>query len=349
MRKQHGLLAGLAAAAIALVGCTPSSGPSDGDEVVGETVQIGQAGTDVTVGLTYVPNVQFSPIYVAAADDIFQASGIAVSVRHHGPDEGLFTALVAGEEDVTIATGDEVLQARAAGLDVVSIGSYYNKYPVVIIVPADSPAETVEDLAGMKVGLPGEFGSNWFGLLAALKEADMTTSDIEVVSVGFTQASALANGQVDAVVGFVNSDAVQLEQMGVPIRIIPLAPTPVPLVGASIVTTNEWIDKDPEAAWAVVGSIVAGMDRVIANPQHALELTADWDASLKDPHIRRNATHMLEATIELWAGPDGQASAIQDLETWKQMAPFLAAVLGVDEDAMDESTAVTNQYAEQVD
>lgn len=311
---------------------------------MGKAVEVNELGTPVTIGLTYVPNVQFSPVYVAAEDDVFYAAGLATSIRHHGADEGLFTALSNGEEDVTIASGDEVLQARAAGLDVISIGAYYDKYPAVIITLAESPIETVEDLKGKKVGLPGEYGANWFGLLAALDAADMTTSDIEVVSIGFTQASALASDQVDAVVGFINSDAVQLEEMGENIRIIQLSSEPVPLVGAAIVTTEEWAQKDPSVTTSVVEAIVAGMDRVIANPQHALEATEKWDPGLRDPEVRKNASAMLKATIELWERPDGNASAYQDLETWEQMAPFLAQILDVNQEDMDEDGAVTNDY-----
>lgn len=321
-----------------------SGGPADSNDVVGKAVEVNELGSPVTIGLTYVPNVQFSPIYLAAEDDVFYAAGLATSIRHHGPDEGLFTALTNGEEDVTIASGDEVLQARAAGLDVVSIGAYYNKYPAVIITKAESDIETVEDLKGKQVGLPGEYGANWFGLLAALEAADMTTDDIDVVSIGFTQASALATDQVDAVVGFINSDAVQLEEMGQSIRIIQLSSEPVPLVGASIVTTQEWLDESPAVAASVVEAVVAGMDRVIANPQHALEATEKWDPGLVDPEVRKNATSMLKATIELWERADGRASAEQDLATWEEMAPFLASILDVDQESMKEEGAVTNDY-----
>ncbi len=337
-------LVGALTAAVGLSGCSGSKDLQQ-SEVVGNAVEITETGAPVTIGLTYVPNVQFAPVYVAAADDVFFGAGIAASIRHHGVDEGLFTALTNGEEDVTVASGDEVLQARAAGLDVVSIGAYYDKYPVVIITKADSGIETVEDLAGKTVGLPGEFGSNWFGLLAALDAADMTTSDIEVVSVGFTQAAALAGDQVDAVVGFINSDAVQLEEMGQDITIIDLAPTPVPLVGAAIITTEGWVEENPDLASLVVESIVAGMDRVIANPQHALEVTEKWDAGLKDKDVRQSASALLKATIELWEREDGSASAVQDLDTWEAMAPFLAGILDVSEEDMDEPAAVTNEFA----
>ena len=55
-----------------------------------------QGASDVTIGLTYIPNVQFAPVYVADSQGLYNDAGITPTVRHHGSDEGLFTALLAG-------------------------------------------------------------------------------------------------------------------------------------------------------------------------------------------------------------------------------------------------------------
>lgn len=344
----------LGAATTVLAACstaTPGEGltgsPLDPQSnLVGQTVDLGLGGEQVTVGLTYVPNVQFAPVYVAGTDEIFRAAGIGVSIRHHGADEGLFTALVSGEEDVTVASGDEVLQARAAGMDLVSIGAYYHQYPVVIVTKEDSGIKTIEDLRGKKVGLPGEFGSNWFGLLAALDGAGMSTADVKVTSIGFTQAASLASDQVDAIVGFINSDVVQLQQLGVPITVIPLTEGEPPLVGASIVTTTKWLANNPGLAAGVVGSITAGAERVLLNPQHALEVTTLWDPALSDSQTRAGATKILEATLPLWKDKDGSAAATQDLVTWQAMGAFLGPILDSDITPEDVDKAVTNSAAQ---
>ena len=105
-----------ACASLVLAACTP------GDEAA-------QSGTDVnsevTIGLTYIPNIQFSPVYVADAQGTYTDNGIVPTIRHHGSHEGFFTALLAGEEDVVIASGDEAAVAASQGLDIVSIGQYY--------------------------------------------------------------------------------------------------------------------------------------------------------------------------------------------------------------------------------
>lgn len=297
----------------------------------------------ITVGLTYVPNVQFSPVYMAEALGIFDQSGTEVSVRHHGSEEGLFTALVAGDEQITVASGDEVLQARAQGADIIAIGAYYHKYPVEVIVPAKSEIKSFADLKGKKVGLPGEFGSNWFGLQAGLESAGLSVDDITVVSVGYTQAAALVSGEVDAIVGFVNSEAVQLTQLDFATNSISLD-SGTPLIGATIVSTEKWVEAHPAEAKSVVAGITAGAQAVIDDPTKAVEQTAKWDDTLTDDSAKQGALATLNATIPLLKDSKGKASSVQDLEAWLEMGPFLANILKEPDLGKDISVAVTNAY-----
>ena len=158
----------------------------------------GQSGSadnsDVTIGLTYIPNIQFAPVYVADAQGTYNDAGISTTIRHHGSHEGFFTALLAGEEDVVIASGDEAAVAASQGLDIVSIGQYYASYPGTVIVPADSPINTLADLAGKTVGIPGEHGANYYATRAALQEAGLAESDVTISPIGYTQQAALGAG-----------------------------------------------------------------------------------------------------------------------------------------------------------
>ncbi len=67
---------------------------------------------NLTIGLTYVPNIQFAPVYVADALGYYKDAGLNVTIRHHSFSEDEFGALVSGQEQVIYAGGDEVVQAR---------------------------------------------------------------------------------------------------------------------------------------------------------------------------------------------------------------------------------------------
>ncbi len=345
MRHRLGAVLMGAVAALALVACSTSTEDpyaSSGDSGDRDTTT---SGTSVTIGLTYIPNVQFAPVYVAKDDGIYRSAGLNATVRHHGTDEGLFTALAAGEEDVVVASGDEVLPARDQGIDLVSIGSFYQSYPVTIIVPEDSSIQSLADLKGAKVGVPGEYGSSWYGLLAGLQQAGLTSSDITVVSIGYTQQAALAAGQVDAVVGFTNNELIAFQQAGVAVRTIDLDPTTTPLVSASIITTRTWLDDHPDLAKAVVEATTTGIQRVVDNPQHALEVTRNYDETLNDSSSLATARAVLAATITLFTGADGQVRTTQDLDRWQQMGAFQASIPGVLSSTPDVAAAVTNDVS----
>lgn len=327
-------LAVISMAVVTLAACAPST----------QAPEPGSSASDVTIGLTYIPNVQFSPLYVAERDSLFTNAGVAAQLRHHGADEGLFTALTTGQEDVVIASGDEMLQARAQGMDLVSIGSYYSQNPVTVIVPQGSPATSFEDLKGLKIGVPGEYGSSWLGLLAALDSHGMSTSDVTVVPIGYTAQASLVSGKVDAVVGFSNNDLVQFEQSGIAVRSIALTEQEVPLVSVSIITTQQWIDADAERASAVVTAIEAGIQSVVDDQASALDATAKYDTTLTDPAVKESAAKTLAATVKLFVDQDGNVSAQQDLERWTDMATFLASIPGILTADPRLDGAVTNDF-----
>ena len=329
-------LALLAALALVLTGCARTPAPAAPSAPSGPA--------KVTIGLTYIPDIQFAPFYVAAEDGIFTENGLDATLRHHGAQEGLFTALVAGQEQYVIAGGDELVQARAEGMDLVAIGQYYHAYPVVLIVPDASAVQSAADLAGLRVGIPGRFGESWFGLKAALHEAGLTESDVEVVEIGYTAQAALTTSQVDVVVGFANNDLVQFGLAGIPTRAVPLAAGDVPLVSIVLATTKANLDANPETARKVARSMVAGIEKVVAEPASAIEASRDHIPTLDEAGAAASAKATLEATLPLWRA-SGRPTGEMDEQAWADMVAFMrsAGLITADVAAGD---AMTNDAVE---
>ena len=176
-----------------------------------------QASGPLTIGLTYTPNIQFAPFYMAKKDSKY-ASG--VNLRHHGAQEGLFDALLSGKEQLVVAGADEAVVAASNGSDLVVVGGYYQSYPACLIVPEGSAIKAPADLKGKTVGTPGRKGETWYALQLAMDTASLSESDLTIQDIGYTQQAALVGGKVDAVVGFSNNDAIQIRQAGTPVRTI---------------------------------------------------------------------------------------------------------------------------------
>lgn len=328
------ILASMVAAALLLAGCAtqPSSNPS-----TSASTDAGEA----TIGLTYIPNVQFAPFYVGVDDGHFANAGVTVKLRHHGAQEGLFTALAAGEENFVIAGGDEMMQARAQGMDLVAVGQYYRHYPVVLIVPENSPIKNPQDLKGHSVGVPGRFGESWFGLQVLLKHAGLTEKDVTIKEIGYTTQAALTTNKVDAVIGFSNNDQVQFERAGFKTRMVKLTDKPMPLASISLITTRAYAQAHPDQVKAVVAGMVKATQSVVDDQNNALTVSEKHVPNLKAD--RDNAAATLKATAALWADETGKVSARMDAEQWAQMAIFMKEN-GLITTAVDPKQAMTNDY-----
>jgi len=302
----------------------------------------GDADSDTptaVVGLTYIPNIQFAPFYVADHEH-FYTSDASVSLRHHGASEGLFTALASGEEDFVVAGGDEILQARTQGIDIVAVASYYASYPARVIVAQDSPIASVADLKGRTVGIPGKFGENWFALLIALQQAGLTQSDVTIAEIGYTQQAALTTGKVDAVIGFANSDLLSFQASGFPVTAIDPA---VPLVSICLATTASYAASHPEVVSAVIAGMKQGMETSLTDEQTTLAIAGDYIPSFRGDTFD-TAKIVLPATTALFSGVDGTVSPPLDPAQWTSMARAMESV-GLIPDGTDEQAAYTNQYA----
>ncbi|MDO5500503.1 MAG: ABC transporter substrate-binding protein [Propionibacteriaceae bacterium] len=283
------------------------------------------AGTEpqqLTLGLTYTPDIQFAPFYVAVEKGYFADAGVAVTLRHHGANEALFGAIQAGHEDAVYAGGAEFMQARSQGIPLVSVATYYQTYPVVLVVPEDSPIQASADLAGHSVGIPGPFGETYFGLLALLKQAGLTQSDVDVQHIGYTQQAALTSRQVDAVMGYVNNDAVRLQAAGVAVRTLPITAEKPPLIGVGLGTTDEVLGAREEDLRAVQEAVAKAVADIVADPEEAVTLSESHIPGLSAAEQRASALATLQATIPLFG--DVASFGRQDAETWADMASFLA-------------------------
>ena len=308
--KTVGVLLVVLALLPALAACGEDEGSGSGD--------LG----DVTIGLTFVPNIQFAPFYVAIEEGYYEDAGLSVELNHHAAGADQFGALVAGQEDMLMSAGDETTQAHAQGVEIVYVAEIFRKYPVALIVPDDSDIASVEDLVGKKVGIPGEYGASYHGLLALLVNAGMTKDDVQIESVGFTQAQALLAGQVDAIMGYINNEPIQLEKAGMTTRTFAVSDA-IPLISNGLVAMSGYLEENPDQARAIIEATLRGVEYAIENPEETVEIAKEHVATLEDDQQAEDALAVLEATLPLWQAEGGDALGSSDPAAWQQTIDFL--------------------------
>lgn len=308
MIERRTLLAMLGAASI--VGCSGTGNsplrPSSG------------AVVPLTVGLTYVPNVQFCAFYLGQDRGIFREHGIDITLRHHGEQEDVFGALLYGQESVVFASADEAMVAAAEGNDLRTFATSYQTYPLELIGLGEGP-DDLGALAGSIIGIPGHYGSSYYAALAAVHQAGLGEGDVTLLDIGYTQLSALQAGEVDYIVGFSNNEAVQLAGLGMEPRRMPIVTEPL-LVGPSLVVNGDEVESEILARLA--SALKAAEEAVAADPEAALEATTLHVPALVEDQQREAAAAVLKATVDLWRR-DGQISVAVDPLAFERMGSFL--------------------------
>jgi NitT/TauT family transport system substrate-binding protein len=321
-RSSHTLIFALAlmVVLIAITGC------GDGNSSV----------ESIALPMGYVANVQFSPFYVAKERTYFEDAGFDVTFDYRWETDGIQLA-AAGEIPFTVASGDQVIQARSQGLPVVAVASWYQKFPVAIIALEGVPLDAPGDLEGLTIGIPETFGASYIGLRALLEAGGLTESDIDLQAIGYTQLAALTNGTVDATVVYANNEPVVLSQEGTSYNAIYVSDY-ADLVSAAIVSSDAYVEENPDRVRAFVGAFLQGLEETLADPDEAFEISKDYIEGLEEnADVQRG---VLEASIELWQTPTPGRS---DPEAWEK-AQSVMAEAGMIEKTVPVDNLYTNAY-----
>ncbi|HEY8136140.1 MAG TPA: ABC transporter substrate-binding protein [Candidatus Limnocylindrales bacterium] len=278
--------------------------------------------TKLTVGLGYIPSVQFAQFYRAKVQGYYEAAGLDVTFQN-GDDANLITLIAQGANDIGIADGTSVIPAVGQGIPIRYVATMYARFPNVVITGADSGINTVADLRGRSIGIPGPYGSSWIMLQALLMSENMTTADIvERDYPDYGQGVALQQGQVNAATGFRNNEPVQLALAG--FETVQFAVDEiVPLPGPGLIVGTSTLASKRDALRAFVAATLRAMREIDESPEAGLE-----DAIAVVPTLasnRETQLAILRATIEMWHSPATDANGLGAIDEggWSSSLSFM--------------------------
>jgi NitT/TauT family transport system substrate-binding protein len=304
-RSSLGVLIALVLAGCSLGGTSPSPSRSQ-----------------LTVGLGYLPSVQFAQFYRAQQQGYYAAAGLDVTFEHRF-DYDILALVGEGTLDLGMSDGTSVIAAAGQGYPVRYAASIYARFPSVVYAPAGAGMSGPGDLAGRRIGIPGRFGSSWIMLQALLAAAGLTPDDAEIVLYpDFGQAVALREGQVDAATGFANNEPVQLGRSGFPVSVLTIDEI-TPLPGPGLTVGEETLASRGPALRAFVAATLRAMAEIEVNPTLGLE-----DAIAVVPELgsdREGQLAVLRATIEMWRSPYTAAHGLGalDADAWGRSIDFM--------------------------
>jgi NitT/TauT family transport system substrate-binding protein len=297
-------------AVVVVVGCGSAGSPTP------------TARTTLTVGLGYIPSVQFAQFYRAEQQGYYAAAGLDVTFQNQ-IDPNLITLVGQGNVDIGIADGTSVIPAVGQGVPIHYAATIYAQFPNVVISAASGPIKTAADLRGHTLGIPGRYGSSWIMLQALLASAGLGTNDVQVRDYpDFGQAIALQQGQVDSATAFRNNEPVQLAMQGFATNQLTVDQI-TPLPGPGLIVGNATLSAKRNALRQFVAATLRAMDEIRSNPQAGLD-----DTVAQVPDLGKDKTGqlaILQATIEMWSSSytQGHGSGAIDADSWGKSLEFM--------------------------
>jgi NitT/TauT family transport system substrate-binding protein len=279
----------------------------------------------MSVGLGFIPSVQFAPFYLADQAGYYAEAGLDVEFQNK-IDPDLVTLVGQGSIDIGLADGTSVIPAVSNGIPIKYVATIYGRFPSIVFAKASSGIDTAADLAGKKVGIPGRFGSSWIMLQALLASANLTPDDIEIVEYpDFGQGAAVAQDAVDAATGFANNEPVQLELTGEEVTVLRIDEI-TPLPGNGLIVSTPTIEAKSDAIAGFIAATLRAMEEIADDPEVGLDAAITAVPELGSARDVQAA--ILEATIEVWTGPAQQARGFGAIEPadWEASIAYLESL-----------------------
>ncbi len=292
---------------------------------------------EITLAMGFIPNVQFAPFYVAEEEGYFAEENLAVQFDY-GMETDLLKLVGAGELQFAVASGDQVVLARAQGLPVVYVLNWYRRFPVCVVSLEEEGIQGAKDLVGKTVGIPATEGASYIGWRALLQAEGIDEAQVNLQVIGYTQVASLTEGRVDAAVCYALNEPVQLREAGYAIDVIYVADY-VNLVSNGLITNQQTIAERPELVQGLVRAVLRGLEYTIEHPDEAFAICAEYVPEIAGDNEALQKAVLLES-IEFWRG---ERLGHSDRAAWEESQRFMGQIGLVDAE-VDVEKLFTNRF-----
>lgn len=269
---------------------------------------------EATLVLDFLPGAVHAGIYHAREQGFYRDQGIELEIIEPTSTADTLRLIDAGQADFGIADGIDVAGQIDRGRGAQAVMAITQRPSGGIIALEESGIRRPADMEGTTVGITG-VPSDELLLEAALDRAGLTTDQVETVTIGFNGVRSLANGKIDAFIGYIPADGVQLEVDGHQTHYLPFDEIGGPSYpGLVVFSTQRRIERDTELTGDFVAATTAGYEAVLRDPEAGVDSLLAGTTGVP----RELAEAGVEAYEPLWRGDapafgDFSESDVRDL------------------------------------
>lgn len=228
----------------------------------------------LTIQLSWTHSAQFAGFYAAEQNGNYAAEGLAVTFIEGGPTVDRMAAVLDGTAQFGVASGPELIIARADGVPIKAIATIFRRSPFAFFALAESGIDRPEDFVDKTIQVRERARPV---LLAMMAHVDIAPDQFEEDPTA--DFEALYTGEVDVATGFVTTQHLQAEQAGYKLNIIYPDDYGVHFSTDSILTTDDFIEAKPDLVTRFLRATFQGWTYVIENPADVESLVSEYDPS----------------------------------------------------------------------
>jgi ABC-type nitrate/sulfonate/bicarbonate transport system substrate-binding protein len=230
------------------------------------------AGQPLNVQLLWIKNVEFGGYFLADDRGMYADEGVAPTFLAGGPDVIPENVVAGGGADVGLSGALAfIVDANAAGSDLVVFASTFQTAPAGLLSLASKPVRTPQDLVGKRIGAQ-QGARRTIDAIFAIN--NLPAGQYTFVPVGFDPAP-LVEGACDVYTCFVTNQPLILKDQGIDSVTVTYADLGFPDYANALFAKRSYLQANGDVLVGFLRASIRGWQANIADPAPAVKLAVE--------------------------------------------------------------------------
>lgn len=235
---------------------------------------------EVTLGLSWVHQAQFSGPYFADRHGLYAREGLQVEFVPATVDHDPLNEFIAGKYDFVIAQPETLIMARLNGHKVKAIAVTYHIHPLVFLSLESSGIRRPQDFRGKKIGVAY---SEKLLLMALLRKMKIDPAEVTIVQRPYDFVS-LQNGDIDVQAGWLTDELQKARRSGLKLHVISPYDYGITFYADVLTVRESLIETNPELVEKFLRATLRGWTEALQAPEESARLPLHYNPKLDPMH-----------------------------------------------------------------